>query len=442
MRRLLVRGGTVVTVDAAHRVLAADVLVEDGRITRLSGRLARPDAGVEVLDATGAVVLPGFVQAHVHLCQVLMRGMADDLSLLDWLRRRIWPLEAAHDERSLTASAELGVAELIRGGTTTILDMGTVRHHDAVFEVLEATGLRALSGKTMMDAGSGLPRGLRETRSASLGESERLHRRWHGAAGGRLGYAFAPRFTLSCSDALLADVAALAAERGALVHTHAAENREERRLVRRAKGRSDVAHLERLGIAGPRAVLAHGVHLTDAEMRRMSRLGTRVAHCPSANLKLGSGIARVPEMLAAGIEVGLGADGAPCNNDLDALREARLASLLAKARVGPESLPAALALELLTIRGARVLGLDREIGSLEVGKRADLVVLRTDTVHAAPALDPVATVLYASVAADVRHVVCDGRILLRDGEHQSMDVARVVGRAGEEAKRLARRAGL
>lgn len=442
MKRLLVRGGTVVTVDAKRRVLAADVLVEDGRIVRLSGRVARPPAGTEILDATGAVVLPGFVQTHVHLCQVLMRGMADDLALLEWLRRRIWPLEAAHDARSLTASAELGVAELVRGGTTTILDMGTVRHHDVVFEVLEATGLRALSGKTMMDEGRGLPEGLRETTRASLAESERLHARWHGAAGGRLGYAFAPRFSLSCSDGLLADVAALAAERGALVHTHAAENLEERRLVRRAKGRSDVAHLERLGISGPRAVLAHGVHLTDAEMRRMGRLGTRVTHCPSANLKLGSGVARVPEMLAAGIEVGLGADGAPCNNNLDALREARLASLLAKARVGPEVLPAPLVLELLTIRGARVLGLDREIGSLEVGKRADLVVVSTEGLHARPALDPVATIAYASVAADVRHVVCDGRVLLRAGEHQTIDAARVASTAPAEARRLAGRAGI
>lgn len=442
MSALVVRGGTLVTVDPERRVVAGDLFVQDGRITQVGGRARRVPPGTEVLDATGAVVMPGFVQTHVHLCQVLMRGLADDLSLLDWLRRRIWPLEAAHDERSLRASAELGVAELVRGGTTTVLDMGTVRHHDVVFEALQAAGIRALSGKAMMDEGRGMPAGLRETTRASLAESARLHARWHGAGDGRLGYAFAPRFSLSCSDELLGEVAAMARERGALVHTHAAENRQERLLVRRAKGRSDVLHLERLGISGPRAVLAHGVHLTDAEMRRMARLGTRVAHCPSANLKLGSGIARVPEMLAAGIEVGLGADGAPCNNNLDALREARLASLLAKARVGPRALPAGVVVELLTLRGARVLGLDAAIGSLEVGKRADVVVLDTEGLHARPALDPVSTIAYASVATDVRHVVCDGRVLLRDGAHQTLDAARIAANAPAEARRLARRAGL
>lgn len=431
----------MVTVDARRRVVSGDVLVEGGRIRRVGGRTSTP-AGAEVLDATGALVLPGFVQTHVHLCQALMRGLADDLSLLDWLRRRIWPLEAAHDEASLRLSAELGIAELVAGGTTTVLDMGTVRRHDVVFEALEASGLRATSGKAMMDAGDGLPRGLRETTRASLAESERLCARWHGAAGGRLRYAFAPRFCLSCSDALLREVGVLASERHTQIHTHASENREERELVRRAKGRSDVAHLERQGICGPQTVLAHCVHLTAGEMRRMGRLGTRVAHCPSANLKLGSGVARVPEMLAAGIEVGIGADGAPCNNDLDALREARLASLLAKGRLGPQVLPAPLVVELLTIRGARVLGLDAEIGSVEPGKRADLVVLGVERPHARPALDPVSTVAYASVASDVRHVVCDGRVLLRDGRHQTLDAERVAALAPAAARRLARRAGL
>ena len=441
-RELVVRGGTVVTVDARRRIVAGDVWIRDGRIVRIGGRAVRPSPDAEVLDATDAVVVPGFVQTHVHLCQMLLRGLADDLSLLAWLRRRIWPLEAAHDEVSLRLSADLGVAELVRGGTTTVLDMGTVRHHDVVFEALQAGGLRALSGKAMMDAGAGRPLGLKESTRESLRDSERLCARWHGAAGGRLRYAFAPRFTLSCSDGLLREVAAAARAHGCLVHTHAAENRDERRLVQRAKGRSDVAHLEKMGISGPGAVLAHGVQLTNAEIRRMARLGTRVVHCPSANLKLGSGIARVPEMLAAGLEVGIGADGAPCNNNLDALREARLASLLAKARVGPEALPAPLVLELLTIRGARVLGLDQEIGSLEPGKRADLAVVRMDGPHVQPALDPVSTIVYASVAHDVRHVVCDGRVLLRDGVHETLDAERVVAAAPAAARRLARRACL
>jgi 5-methylthioadenosine/S-adenosylhomocysteine deaminase len=200
----LIRGGVVVTCDLTSRVVEADVLVRAGRIDAIleRGRRASIEARgpARVLDARGCAVMPGFVQAHVHLCQALFRGMADDLPLLEWLTRRIWPLEAAHDEASLTASAELGLAELLRGGTTTILDMGTVRHHDAVMAACLASGIRAVSGKAMMDRGDGVPRGLRESTRSSLRESERLAREWTGKGDGRLGYALAPRFILSCSE--------------------------------------------------------------------------------------------------------------------------------------------------------------------------------------------------------------------------------------------------
>ncbi|MBI2897373.1 MAG: 5'-deoxyadenosine deaminase [Deltaproteobacteria bacterium] len=440
---ILVRGGVVLTVDPRRPIVHGDVLVEEGRLAVVGGAVSLAGRrAAQVLDATGCAVLPGLVQTHVHLCQVLLRGMADDLSLLDWLRRRIWPLEAAHDERSLEASARLGIAELIRGGTTTVLDMGTVRHHDVVFEALAGSGLRAFSGKAMMDAGDRLPRRLRETTRQSLEESRRLWEKWDGAAGGRIHYAFAPRFALSCSDRLLGAVAQAAKDLGAIVHTHAAENRQERALVRRAKGVDDVMHLERMGISGPRAVLAHGVHLTDREIRRMARLGTRVVHCPSANLKLGSGIARIPKLLEAGVEVGIGADGAPCNNNLDALREVRLASLLAKAAFGPTALAARTALELATIRGARLLGLDREIGTIEVGKRADLTVLDLTGLHSVPPGDPYATVVYAARGSDVRHVLCDGRVLLSHGRLTTVDEGAVREAAMREAPRLLARAKL
>jgi cytosine/adenosine deaminase-related metal-dependent hydrolase len=382
------------------------------------------------------------VQAHVHLCQALMRGMADDRPLLEWLRERIWPLEAAHDAASLGASAELGLAEAMLGGTTTVLDMGTVRDHDAVMEACVRAGVRAISGKAMMDQGDGVPARLRETARESLDESARLASRWRGAADGRVGYAWAPRFILSCSEGLVRGVVERAAEHGDLVHTHAAEHPEERAAVRRALGDDDVAILRRWGVAGPRAILAHGVQLVDEEARAMADEGTRVVHCPSANLKLGSGIARVAELDALGVKLALGADGAPCNNNLDAWTELRHAALLAKVRTGVTSLPARRAFRLATIDGARALGLDALIGSIEPGKRADLAVVRLDGAHVEPGGDVFSRLVYACGARDVEHVLVDGERVVVHREHQRLDVERVKARAREQARKLVARAGL
>jgi cytosine/adenosine deaminase-related metal-dependent hydrolase len=435
----LIRGGTVVTCDPHDRVVEADLLVRNGRIAAIGQRLDAP-AVTRVLDAAGCAVVPGLVQGHVHLCQALLRGMADDLPLLEWLRRRVWPLEAAHDERSLRASAELGLLEVMRAGTTTILDMGTVNHHDVVMDACVRSGIRALSGKAMMDAGDGVPKGLRETTKRSLEESERLRREWHGAGAGRIFYAWAPRFVLSCTERLVRETCERAAASGTIVHTHAAEHPGEREAVRAALGGDDVDVLRAWGLRGPRAILAHGVQLTPAQARRLARDGTRVVHCPSANLKLGSGIARVAELDKIGVQLAIGCDGAPCNNNLDPWQEMRHAALVAKITSGEASLPAQRVLRLATIDGARALGLDDEIGSLEVGKRADVVVVRTDAPHAEPGGSPASRLVYACKAEDVRHVLVDGELIVKHGEHQLLDGEAVVARAREEGPRLARRA--
>jgi 5-methylthioadenosine/S-adenosylhomocysteine deaminase len=439
----LVRGGTVVTCDATDRVVAGDLLIEDGRIVavgKVAGALAPP---VRVIDARGCAVIPGFVQAHVHLCQALLRGMADDMPLLEWLRTRIWPLEAAHDEASLTASAELGLTEMMRAGTTTILDMGTVRAHDAVMDACVRSGVRAVSGKAMMDAGDGVPKGLRETTRASLDESERLASAWRGKGDGRIGYAYAPRFILSCTEALVRGAVDRAASDGtSLVHTHVAEHPNEREAVRRALGDDDVAILRAWGVKGPRAILAHGVQLTDDEARTIARDETRIVHCPSANLKLGSGIARIADLDALGVRLALGADGAPCNNNMDPWTELRHAALLAKVRTGVTTLPARRALRLATIDGARALSLDAVTGSLEPGKHADLAVVRIDGVHAEPGGDVFSRLVYACGARDVRHVFVSGVHVVRDGEHTLFDAHEVTARARTQAQKLRARAKL
>ena len=445
---LLLHSGRVVTMDGARRILDADVLIEDGRIKtigRSGGGGQKANAAVgggrskpTTIDCSGLVILPGLIQAHIHLCQTLFRGLADDLSLEDWLAQRIWPLEAAHTADSIYSSAMLGATELLLGGTTAILDMETVRHTGAAFEALESIGIRATAGKCLMDAPSN-PAGLREPTDQALSESADLCARWHGAAGGRLRYCFAPRFAPSCTGPLLRAVSDLAEKTGAVIHTHAAETPVELELVKRQTGHDEIAYLDAVGISGPRSALAHCVWVDKDAIARLARQATNIVHCPSSNLKLGSGIAPIPEMLAAGCRVGIGADGAPCNNRLDAFEEMRLAALIQKPRLGPDALPAAQVLELATLGGARAMGLEAEIGSIEVGKRADLVVLDLAGPHAQPEdADLVSRIVYSARAADVRHVIVDGRIVVRDGMLKTADVAEIRTAANTHARRLRR----
>jgi cytosine/adenosine deaminase-related metal-dependent hydrolase len=439
-------GARVVTMDAQRRIVDADVVVQDGKI-RAVGRTLKDTAGGRgdkktVVDCAGMVILPGLVQAHIHLCQTLFRGLADDLALEDWLAKRIWPLEASHTEESVYWSAMLGAAELLLGGTTAILDMETVRHTAAAFEALETVGLRATAGKCLMDAAANPP-SLREPTDAALQESADLCATWHGAADGRLRYCFAPRFAPSCTGPLLRAVSDLAERAGAMIHTHAAETPVELQIVKRETGNDELAYLDAVGISGPRAALAHCVWVDPAGIARLARQQTNVVHCPSSNLKLGSGIAPIPEMLAAGCRVGLGADGAPCNNRLDGFAEMRLAALIQKPRRGPDALPAAQVLELATLGGARAVGLESEIGSIEVGKRADLVVLDLAGPHAQPEdADLVSRIVYSARAADVRHVLVDGRLVVKDATLKTAKVEEIRRGANAQARRLRRAVGL
>lgn len=438
---VIIRGASVVTMDAERRVLKGDVRVEGDRITAVGDV---PSGGVaHVIDGTGCAVVPGFVQAHVHLCQALFRGMADELPLLRWLRERIWPLEGAHDARSMRASARLGLAEMLKGGTTTIFDLGSVHHQDAIFRAMKESGIRGFAGKSMMDAGLGVPKSMQESRTSSLKESLRLAEQWDGAAGGRLGYCFCPRFILSCSERLLRDVAREAERRGLRVHSHVAEHPGEKAEVRAALGMDDVDALAEWGLAGPHVVLAHGVQLTRAQMKKVAKAGTRIVHCPSANMKLASGIADVVAMRDAGIVVGLGADGAPCNNRMDAWTELRQAALLAKVkRLDAAALSAVDALAMATIDGARALGIDDQTGSIEVGKKADLMVVDLEGLHAQPGGDPITRLVYSCTASDVREVLVDGAWVVRRGEVQTLDEARVRKDAIREGKKVLARAGL
>jgi cytosine/adenosine deaminase-related metal-dependent hydrolase len=433
---ITIRGATVVTMNARRTIHEqGDVVVSDSGTIDFVGRAA-PARG-ESLDGRGMVLIPGFVQTHVHLCQTLYRNRADDLVLLDWLKKRIWPYEAALDARSLRASARLGIAELLRNGTTSLLDMGTVHHYDSVFDAAREGGIRLVGGKCLMDAGEGVPKGLLETTRHALDESARLAKDWHGRETGRLRYAYAPRFVLSCTEDVLREVARLSQANGYVIHTHASEQEPECAIVRRERGDDNIAYLDRLGIKGPRACLAHCVHPTEREVGLMREAGTRVLHCPSSNLKLASGIAPVPDYLARGVCVSLGADGAPCNNLLDPWEEMRLAALIQKPRHGPTSMPAETVFSLATIEGARALGIDDLVGSIEVGKRADLVLVDLRRAHAHPrSPEPYSQLVYATRADQVDTVLVDGHVVVRSGRLTRWSEEQVLADADLELGRV------
>jgi 5-methylthioadenosine/S-adenosylhomocysteine deaminase len=408
-------------MDHGPRSLRGDLLIGGRQIVGI-GKVTAP-RDTEVIDASGCYVIPGLIQTHIHLVQTLFRGLAEDLSLLDWLRTRVWPLEAAHDETSIRASVRMGLLELLLTGTTTILDMGTSHLGDAVAEEINASGIRARFGQAMMDMGEGVPPKLLETTRGSLDASAALIKRWHGHDAGRIQYAYAPRFALSCTRELLETVGALSRMGSHLVHTHTNENAGERELIEKATGRAPAQYLIEVGAASERAVLAHGVHLDPAEVKALRSVGASITHCPSSNLKLGSGVADVVGLRKAGITVGLGADGAACNNRLDAFEEMRLAALLARSSGGPGALTSWDVLGMATIEGAKALHADAEIGSLTVDKRADVVVLDAELL--APGGDEATRIVFGGGSRAVRDVIVDGQVLVRNGVPARFDAAAV-----------------
>lgn len=439
MSEVIFKNGTILTIDPQHRVLAGDVATLDGAIVHIGGSYTPQTSDYSVLDCAGCVIMPGLVQAHVHTVQTLARGRADDLELLDWLRQVIWPYEAALTPEATRASGELACAELLLGGTTAILDMATVNHTDEIFGAAERAGIRATIGKAMMDAPDPqIPPGLRETTKHSLDESAALIGRWHGKANDRLRYAYAPRFVPSCTDELLREVGVQAKARKVGIHTHASENIGEIALVRQRFGKDNIVVLDELGLLGPHTCIAHGIHLTDHERSLLAERGAHICTCPSSNLKLASGVASIPELIAAGVSVAIGADGAPCNNNLDGFQELRLVALLHKPRLGPRTLPAPEVVRMATLGGAAALGQADRIGSLEVGKRGDVIAVDVTPLHTIPTGSPWSQIAYAAKSCDVRHVAVDGSVVVRDRELLTLDLRKVRANASASAAKLFR----
>lgn len=445
MTQILIRNGQVIIGENAQ-IQNLDLLIENGFIVDIKkdidiAELKNKSSELTIIDATEKLVSPGFIQTHLHFCQTLFRGSADDLELLDWLRLRVWPMEAAHNPASLAASARLSVGELIKSGTTSALTMETVHHTETVLETVEKTGFRAVIGKCMMDKGLGVPSRLAENTKDSLKASLDLIESWHSPSG-RVSYCFAPRFAVSCTQELLETVASIAKEKEMIVHTHASENRREIEVVESETGLRNIEYLQKVGLAGKNVALAHCIHVNDREQQILAETNTHVLHCPSSNLKLGSGVAPITDMLAKGVSVSIGADGAPCNNNIDIFKEMRLAALLQKMQYGSTALPARTAFYLATLAGAKALGLEKEIGSIEIGKRADIIIVNLNKLHCTPTPDLLSTLVYSANASDVETVLIDGQIVMKDQQLQTMDEQEVIRTAHQEYNHLVKRAGI
>ena len=429
---------TLVTQNNKRDVYKKNIRIVDNQIVELTNKTPRTG---NLLDAKGLFIFPGFIQTHIHLCQTLFRNLADDLELLNWLKDRIWKLEAAHTKESLSISAQLGIAELLSSGTTCILDMGTVKHTEEIFKAAAKIGIRANIGKCLMDRRSQNPKDLCENTESAISEALELYQKWNGAKGDRLRASFAPRFVISCTEDLLKQVAELSSLTGALVHTHASENQKEIELVKKLTGKNNIQYLDFIGLASSRLVLAHGVWPKKGELEVLKKTKSNVTHCPSSNLKLASGIAPIPEYLKSKINVSLGADGAPCNNRLNVFDEMRLAALIHKPKYGPRAMPAHLILDLVTRNGAKALHWDDQIGSIEVGKKADLVGIDLKQVENFCSQDDnyqaiCSALVYSTQSKNVQFTMVDGKILYKKGKLKGLNINQLLSNTATHLERF------
>jgi 5-methylthioadenosine/S-adenosylhomocysteine deaminase len=413
-------------VDGAVLAGTVSLRIEGTKVTAISSDPLAPREGEAVIEGKGKLAIPGLINAHTHLPMVLFRGLADELRFEEWWRERIRPIEETLRPEDVYWGSLLGLAEMIRSGTTALADM--YFHTDAIGEAVEEAGVRAVLsyGVVASDLDS---RGEEELRRA-----EAVLARWNGKGEGRIRGAVSPHAVFTCGEAVWREAIELAREHDVLLHTHLAETRDEVEWCRKERGATPAKYLDRIGAFTVPTLAAHCVHLDEEEIRLLADRDVTAVHCPKSNAKLGAGIAPVESMRRAGVRVALGTDGAAANNRLDMVEEMRMAALLQKgAREDASALPAREALWMATRAGGE--GLRIGGGTLTVGSEADLVLIDLEQVHTLPVYDPLSALVYAALASDVTDVMVGGRFLLRDGELLTIDEERVK----KEVKRLSKR---
>jgi 5-methylthioadenosine/S-adenosylhomocysteine deaminase len=436
---LLITNATIVTMDPARRIIEdgiiavrGDAIAFVGTGAELRGQAMKGFMGRETIDAKGALVLPGFVNGHTHVPMTLLRGLHDDVTLDDWLRKYIFPAEAKNvTEDFVRWGTRLAAAEQIRSGVTTFADM--YYFEDAVAEETKAAGMRGVLGETFLD----FPAPDNKTNAAMLEYTEKFLKRWQGDP--LIHAAAAPHSIYTCSQKTLQDSAALARKYHAPILIHLAEMKKELDDSLKQNGMTPVQYVEKLGILGPDVVAAHCIFVDEKDRKILADRQVGCVHNPSSNMMLASGVAPVIEERAAGVAVGLGTDGpAGSNNDLDLMEEMDLAAKLQKiTKMDPRALGAKSVVEMATIEGARALHMEKEIGSLEVGKKADIILISLDEPNAVPMYDIYAQLAYALKGSDVKTVIIGGQIVMRDiklltlNEHEILAKAREYGQKVE-----------
>jgi cytosine/adenosine deaminase-related metal-dependent hydrolase len=451
---MLFTNGTIITMNPRREIITnGTIAINDNRIVAIgnSDTLLRQYHDDKVTDVKGKLILPGLIDTHVHLAQALIRGCADDMALIQWLCERVWVLQGNFTQDDGYASARLCIAEMLKSGTTTFLESMLAHRYgfDGIAKAVEESGIRACLAGIVMDIGtyatqtSSMHPGLVESRDTSLFGVLDMHSKWNGAANDRIHVWFGPRTPGGVTSELYREMSDYAHQRNMGITMHLAEVEADKNFLNEKYGLSPVYYAESVGILGPKTVLVHMVWLTQADIDKLAETRTNVSHNPSSNSKLASGVCKVPQMLASGVNVALGCDGGPSNNDYDLIREMKLAAIIHKAVTNdPLVVPAETVLEMATINGARALGLEHEIGSLEVGKKADLVVIDLNHLHTTPSPNPVSSLVYAATGGEVDTVVVDGRIVVEQGQLLTMNEEEVIMQARQHAEALYQRAGI
>ncbi|NKI36018.1 TRZ/ATZ family hydrolase [Wenzhouxiangella sp. XN79A] len=424
----------VVPVVPEGRVLTGTAVVLDGERIEALVPIAELDAAcpdAERIDLPGRALMPGLVNMHTHSAMALLRGLADDLPLMRWLEDHIWPAEGRlMGPDYVRAGTELAIAEMLRGGTTTFND--NYFFPDVTAEVAVRVGMRAVVGMPVIR----FPTAWAQTEDEYFRRGLEVHERFQGEP--LVGVTFVPHAPYSVDDSAFERIRTLAEELDLVVHLHLLEAAGEIESSRREHGMHPLDRLEKLGLLGPRLLAVHMTQLSAADILRLARAGVHVVHCPDSNLKLASGICPVAELDAAGVNVCIGTDGAASNNDLDLLAETRLAALLAKGRSGnPEAVPAARALSMATLHGARALGMEDRIGSIEAGKQADLAAIRLDCIETEPVHHVISQLVYAAPRCQFTDVWVAGRRLLNDRSLTTLDEAALLTQTRNWRQRIA-----
>lgn len=443
MKPILLRNGYILSMNQTRQIFrGGDVLMEGNKISsvgRINPEQVNPDA--EIIDVTGKIVMPGLINTHVHLSQQFGRGIGDDVGLLTWLNDRIWPYESNMTLEDSYYSSLHCCLELIRSGVTAFAEAGG-QEVDGMGRAVEEIGIRAALSRSTVDTGEGRPAKWRESTDYALLKQEEHLRQWNGQAHGRIRVWFGLRTIFNNSDELIKRTKKLADRYHVGIHMHVAEIPEEIRLAEAQRGSTTVEHLAKLGVLDRNLLAVHTVWLTDREMDLFALHDVKVSHNPAAAMRV-LGFARIPEMLEKGITVSIGTDGAPSNNRMDMFDEMWLTSLIHKGRrLNPEIMPAGKVLEMATVNAARCLLWEDEIGSLEPGKKADVIIVNPDSPGSLPLHDPISNLVYAMHSSNVESVICDGRWIMRDRKILTVDEEEILGQARTRAADLIARAGI